>query len=172
MGRKSGITVGGYHPRIHHMQWVMGQREWNTFQMEKAMNKKKMRAMYWTQRLANALFQIRCFDPIGWEAWFDDDNNVPADSTNKDMALLIEDRVRVLIGRYPKHIARACRNIFIWTDEFGVVYVYSKEEGKDPLYAHEFKSIDEAETFLRGLPFRNIEYGVVLDILPVQAMGK
>jgi hypothetical protein len=28
-------------------------------------------------RFANALDELKQADPVGWEAWFDDDNNIP-----------------------------------------------------------------------------------------------
>jgi hypothetical protein len=171
MGRKSGITVGGYHPRIHHMQMVMAQREWNADMSEKSMKKKKMRANYWSQRLSNAMGTLYQADPNGWEAWFDNDKNVPAEANDREFALIVETRVRELVGYYPFFKCRTRRGIFIWQDALGV-YVYSKEENKRNLYALDFNSFDEAETFLRGLPFKNIGCGVVLDLLPVQAMGR
>lgn len=171
MGRRSGTTVGGYHPRIFAMHWAMAQRELLAGRMETVMNKKKTRGMYWTQRLSNALGLLRVNDPSGWEAWFDDDANVPADSNDQQMALIIEARVRSLIRHYPQLTARARRGIFIWTDEFNSVYVYSKEVGKRPLYALEFVNFAEAEAFVRGLPIDNCGYGVVLDILPVDALA-
>lgn len=164
MGRRSGITVGGYHPQIFTMHLVMAQREILADDVERAMNKKKMRSMYWNQRLANAM-------PSGWEAWFDNDANIPADADDKQMAYLVEERVRFLIGSsYPTITARIHRGIFVWTDELGV-YVYSKEVGKRALYALEFSSKGEAKAFLNGLPFDNRGYGVVLDILPAAALA-
>lgn len=168
MGRRSGVTVGGYHPNIWAMHRSMALREILAGNVEQAMNKKKMRSMYWAQRLLNAMSLLRVSDLKGWEAWFDNDENVPAD--DKQMAFLIEKRVRFLTGHYPTITARTHRGIFVWTDELGV-YVYSKEVGKRALYALEFSSKGEAEAFLNGLPFENRGYGVVLDILPAAAMA-
>ncbi len=139
--------------------------------METIMNKKKMRGMYWAQRLSNAMGFLRKSDPANWEAWFDNDANVPADATDQQMAVILEARVRSLIGHYPILKTHVCRGIFIWTDEFNGVYVYSKEVGKRPLYALEFNTPAEAEAFVRGLPIDNCGYGVVLDILPADAMA-
>lgn len=174
MGRRSGITSGGYHPGIWKMQWVMQQREvlreHTREQEQRAMNKKKLRHAYWKQRCANAMSLLKGTDPQGWERWFDDDANVPSYGTHKEWALLVEAHITELT-RLPLPKIKAClrRNIFIWKDHLGF-FVYSKEENKDTLYLIEFDSFEMCESFLRGLPIQNLGYGVVLDLLPVQAV--
>ena len=165
MGRKSGITSGSYDPRIHRMQYVMAQRETNREREFYLMSKKKTRASYWAQRLTNALSVLRAADPTGWERWYDNDDNIPAEGTNREYCRLVEARVIALTGTYPVIKARARRGIFVWQDELGY-FVYSKEVGKDPLYVIEFESMEAAEAFLAGLPLHNCGYGVVLDLLP------
>lgn len=174
MGRKSGITSGGYDPRIWKMQWVMQEREvlreHSREQEQKAMNKKKLRRAYWVQRCANAMNLLKGTDPQGWERWFDDDANVPSFATHKDWSVLVEARIVELTQRaLPKIKASLCRDIFVWHDHLGF-FVYSKEEGKDTLYLIEFDSFEMAESFLRGLPIQNLGYGVVIDILPASAV--
>lgn len=168
MGRKSGITTRGYDPRIHRMQWVMAQRELVREQEYRMLNKKKMRFAYWQQRLGNALDILRTVDAQGWERWFDDDNNVP-DTSNREMATLVEARVMELAGSYPVIKARTFRGIFIWQDQLGF-FVYSKEVGIDRLYVIEQDSLESAKSFIMGLPLHNCGYGIVLDILPVSAL--
>lgn len=173
MGRRSvvGVANGNFRNGDYYQYALAVARGWNNGTLERVMNKKKMRAMYWTQRLSNAMSLLRVIDPNGWEAWYDNDSNVPAEATDREFALLVETRVRALIGHYPTLKARACRGIFIWTDEFNTVYVYSKEVAKRPLYALEFTNFAQAEAFVRGLPIDNCGYGVVLDILPVDALA-
>lgn len=170
MGRRSGITKGGYDPRIFKMRTVMVQREWNREQEQRMINKKRVRAAYWAQRLSNAMCELKHADAQGWERWYDDDNNVPAEATNRDIARLVEARVIELIGTFPHYKARICRDIFIWQDRIGF-FVYSKEVGKDALYVIEFETFDAAAAFIKGLPYGNCGYGVVLDLLPAKALA-
>lgn len=172
MGRKSAVGVANGNWRAGDYYWYAQavKRGWNNQETEQAMNKKKTRAMYWNQRLANAFGILRSVDPNNCQAWFDDDTNVPADANDQQMSVIIETRVRSLIGHYPTLKARSCRGIFIWSDEFNGVYVYSKEVGKKTLYALEFANMAEAESFIFGLPFSSCGYGVVLDILPANAL--
>lgn len=168
MGRKSavGVANGNYRNGDYYQYRLAVARGWNTEPMEQAMNKKKMRAMYWYQRLSNAMGMLYHADPNGWEAWYDDDANVSPDASQKEMALVIEARVKDLRGSYIKFECRTRRGIFIWRDEIGW-YIYSKEVGEPKLYILDFNSFDEAETFVKGLPIKNCGYGVVLDLLPV-----
>jgi len=165
MGRKSGQTVGGYHPQIHKMQWVMYQRELVREQEVKMLNKKKMRGAYWTQRCANAMDWLRTVDAQNWEAWFDNDANIPADSSVRLIAQLCEARTVELTGAKQNMRAKAVRDIFIWKDRLGF-FVYSKEVGKEKLYVIEFESFEAARNFINGLPHDNLGYGFVLDMIP------
>ena len=165
MGRKSGLTVGGYHPQIHKMQWVMYQRELVRDQEVKMLNKKKMRGAYWTQRCTNAMDWLRTADPQNWERWFDDDANIPADASVRVIAQLCEARTMELTGAKQNMRANAVRGIFIWQDMLGF-FVYSKEVGKEPLYLIEFETFEAARAFINGLPHNNLGYGFVLDIIP------
>jgi hypothetical protein len=165
MGRKSGQTVGGYHPQIHKMQWVMFQRELVRDQEVKMLNKKKMRGAYWTQRCANAMDWLRTIDAQNWENWFYNDQNVPADASWRAMAQLCEARTLELTGATQNMRAKAVRGIFIWQDAL-VFFVYSKEVSKTPLYVIEFETFEAAQAFINGLPHNNLGYGFVLDIIP------
>lgn len=136
---------------------------------ERMMFKKKLRAAYWYQRLANAIETLKAADP-NWAVWFDNDSNVPADATNREMAGLIESHVRELTGGYPTFKVAIERDIFIWSDSLGV-FVYSKEVGKKPLYPIEFSTIEEARTFIKGLPLTNCGYGNINDLLPSPIMA-
>ena len=131
-------------------------------------NKKKMRFAYWLQRLGNAVSELKAVDAAGWEAWYDDDNNVP-DVSDRESALLVESRVIELRGSFPAYKVVARRDIFIWQDAIGY-FVYSKEAEKDALYVHEFDTFDAAESFIRGLPIKNCGYGFVIDLLPIIAL--
>ena len=167
MSRKSGTTVGGYHPKIHHMHWVMVQQEQQREKQEHVLNRKKMRAMYWQQRLRIAIDALRSADPKGWERWYDDDTNVPEFAPNKDIAVMVENRVAELTGkRYRLPKCRSYLDIYYWEDKHGV-FIFSKEVGKPTFYwLGQFKDAKEAKAFIRGLPTNNHGYGIVLDILP------
>ena len=165
MGRQSGITVGGYHPQIFKMQWVMAQRELVRDQEVKMLNKKKMRGAYWTQRCTNAMDSLRTADPKNWERWFDNDTNIPADASARVIARLCEAHTMELTGATQNMRATAVRDIFIWQDALGF-FVYSKEVGKTPLYVIEFETFEAARAFIHGLPHNNLGYGFVLDIIP------
>jgi hypothetical protein len=165
MGRNSGQTVGGYHPQIHKMQWVMYQRELVRDQEVKMLNKKKMRVAYWHQRCSNAMDSLRTADPKNWERWFDNDTNIPPEASPRLIAQLCEARTMELTGTKQNMRAKAVRDIFIWEDRLGF-FVYSKEVGKDPLYVIEFETFEAAKAFIDGLPHNNLGYGFVLDIIP------
>lgn len=168
MGKASGQTVRGYHPRIFAMHATMQRREQIREEEQRMMNKKKLRAAYWMQRLSNAMQVLKTADPQGWERWFDNDSNVPAEATDRQIVELVEARVRELTGSYPIIKAQICRDIFIWQDELGV-FVFTKEVGKKTLYVFEFVSIETAQDFIKGLPYKNCGYGNVLDLLPAPA---
>lgn len=170
MGRKSGITSGGYHPRIWQMQRAMFEREIRAFEEYQAMKKKKLAAMYWSQRMVNALDVLKSVDAAGWERWYDDDKNIPLVAKHKDFAFLLEARVRSLTGSYPRIKCSVWRDVFVWQDALGA-FVYSKEIGKAQLYAIEFRDLKVTKEFIDGLAFENCGYGVVLDILPASAMA-
>ena len=104
-------------------------------------------------------------DPNGWQAWYDDDRNIPAEGLDRDYAWLVEARIKELSGSYTQPKACVRREIFIWRDAFGP-YVYCKEVGKRTLYVMSFDSFAEAEAFVEALPFVHRGYGVVLDLLP------
>lgn len=176
MGRKSTVGVNNGNFRAgDYYRWQLeveaGKRGMpSAAEIERMTTKKKLRSMYWSQRLSNAMGALRHADPTGWEAWYDDDSNVPAEANDKDYALLVEARVKQLTGRYDQPKACLRREIFIWQDEVGP-YVYSKEVGNRALYALSFETLDEAVAFVEGLPFANRGYGVVLDILPASALA-
>ena len=175
MGRKSGITSGGYHPQIHKMHWVMAQREWNREQEQTMVDEKRMKAAYWSQRLSNAMGELKRADPQGWERWFDEMwercfSGKPL-ANNRDITSEVEARVTELLGEFPRYQERLCRDIYIWQDQFGF-FVYSKESMKDALYVIvECKSLEEAESFIKGLPYANCGKGFVLDLLPANALA-
>lgn len=134
------------------------------------MKKNKLAAMYWSQRMVNALDVLKSVDPAGWESWYDDDQNIPLMGKKKEFALLLEARVRHLTGSYPRIKCSVWRDVFVWQDALGV-FVYSKVIGNDPLYAIEFRDLKAAREFIDGLAFENCGFGVVLDILPASAMA-
>lgn len=175
MGRRSATGVhngnfrGGDYYLYRKAVEADKRGEMAPAEFERLMNHKKMRASYWMQRLANAMSVLRWTDPQGWSRWFDDDSNVPADANDRQMAQMVEARARALTGSFPFIKARCRRDIFIWQDERGF-YVYSKEAGKAALYVIlEVETFEEAEGFVMGLPFANLGYGVVLDLLPASA---
>lgn len=176
MGRRSAIGVNNGNFRAgdyfrYRMAVEAGKRGVpSAAEIQRMTTKKKMRAMYWMQRLSNAISALQQADPAGWEAWYDNDQNVPAESNDRDYALIVEARVKELTGRYDQPKARVRRDIFIWTDQFGT-YVYSKEVGKRTLYVTPFDSFEEAVAFVQGIPFESCGYGVVLDILPASALA-
>lgn len=176
MGRRSAVGVnngnwrnGDYY--YYRLAVEAGKRGMpSAAEIERMTTNKKMRSMYWMQRLSNAIFALQQADPTGWEAWYDDDRNVPAEANDRDYAWLVEARVKTLTGgAYAQPKACLKRDIFIWTDAIGT-YIYSKEVGKRTLYAMSFDSFEEAVAFVEALPFANRGYGVVLDILPASAL--
>jgi len=160
-----GVLNGNWRNRDYFFYAKAKEQPYTREQMERIMFKKKLRAAYWKQRLVNAMDVLRSADPQGWERWYDNDSNVPADALDKDIALLVEARVREIKGEFPQFNITIERDIFIWSDSLGV-FVYSKEVGKKPIYPIEFSTIEEARTFIQGLPFTNCGYGNVLDLLP------
>lgn len=175
MGRRSAVGVNNGNWRAgdyyyYRLAVEAGKRGMpSAAEIERMTTKKKMRSMYWTQRLSNAIFALQNADPNGWERWYDNDQNVPAEASDKDYALIVEARVKELTGTCTQPKACVRNDIFIWTDGVGP-YVYSKEVGKRTLYVMPFETFDEAEAFVAALPFANRGYGVVLDILPAPAL--
>lgn len=167
MGRKSavGVNNGNFRAGEYYLYGLAVAAGKRGTDYEKNMTKKKMRGMYWTQRLSNAMGALYQADPAGWEAWYDDDQNIPAEATDREFAQLVEARVRELTNTYPKFTCRTVNGIFIWQDQHGV-YVYSKEVGDRKLYVLDFENFETASAFLNGLPISNRGYGVVLDLLP------
>lgn len=172
MGRRGalGVTNGNYRGGDYYFYRLAvkaSQRgQLTRVEFERIMNNKKMRAMYWEQRLVNAMDALYTADPNGCEAWYDNDQHVPADATTKQMALLVESRVKDLTGAAPFYRARARRGIFIWQDRIGF-FVYSKEVGIRKLYLNDFPTFEAAEAFVSGLTAEHLGYGVVLDLIPV-----
>lgn len=171
MGRKTGITVGGYHPRIHKMQWVMEQRAFLREQEDLLMSKTKTSINYWKQRACIALDLLQSIDLNGWEAWYDNDQNVPEIIKSEELAKLVEARIIELQGPTTFPTSTLHRNIFIWHDSKGY-FVYSKEIGKETLYANEFSTEADAKKFIMSLPAKNMGYGVILDIIPAPALSE
>ncbi len=175
MGRRAAVGVMNGNWRAgHYYQYRMaveaGKRGVPTAaEIQRMTTKKKMRSSYWTQRMCNAVDALRSIDPTGWEAWYDNDYNVPAQCTDREIAQIVELRVKQLNATYTQPKARVRSGIFIWTDEIGP-YVYCKEVGKTTLYIQPFETFNEAVAFVEGIPFESRGYGVVLDILPVSAL--
>lgn len=172
MGRRNavGVANGNFRAGDYYRYAEDIARGWNREPEHKVITKKKVRAAYWTQRLANAVYELKRADPNGWERWYDDDTHVPANAQDRENSRVVEARVVALTGSLPFYKARICRDIFIWQDQFGF-FVYSKEAGKKPLYVIELDNFEAAEAFLRGLPNTHCGYGYVLDLLPARAMS-
>lgn len=119
-----GIRTRGYHPAIYAMRESMllrqelREQEWN--RMEKIQRNKQLRRSYWLQRMGNALANLKSLDPDGWESWFDGDA-LPEKATFREYTLVIEARVRELLGDRPaiRAVARLYRGVFIWHDGSG-----------------------------------------------------
>ena len=163
-----GVANGNFRNRDYFFYAQALRNPYNQI-TERMMFKKKLRAAYWTQRLGVAMEMLKAADP-NWEVWFDNDRNVPAEATDREMAQLVEVHVREIKGEYPKFKISIERDIFIWQDSLGA-FVYSKEVGKRPIYPIEFETIEAARTFIRGLQFANCGYGFVLDLLPSPIMA-
>lgn len=166
----TGVLNGNWRNRDYFFYAKAKEQPYTREQMERIMFKKKLRAAYWHQRFVNALDVLRTVDAQGWERWYDDDSNMPAEGTDQEYANLIEARVRELTDSYPVIKVTICRDIFIWHDDLGV-FVYSKEVGKKPGYVLSFVSIEAAKEFINGLPLTNCGYGFVLDLLPSPIMA-
>jgi hypothetical protein len=127
MGQRSGITSRGYQPNIFAMHRAMELREQlqaeNETRMDRAMQVRQLRKSYWYGRLANAMTDLKAIDPEGWEAWFDDDANVPAIISHKDLALLVEQHLQDLLAGLQRPLQRATaklyKGVFIWVDTRG-----------------------------------------------------
>lgn len=173
MGRRSAVGVNNGNFRAgdyyYYRLAVEAGRGINVAEIERMTTKKKMRFAYWTQRMCNAVEALRIADPTGWEAWYDNDRNVP-EGTDREVALIVELRVKQLTGSYTQPKACVRGGIFIWTDQIGP-YVYCKEIAKPTLYIQPFERFEEAVAFAEGLPSANRGYGVVLDILPASALA-
>jgi len=167
MGRKSavGVNNGNFRAGDYYLYGLAVAAGKRGADYEKSMTNKKMRGMYWAQRLSNAMGALYQADPTGWEAWYDDDRNVPAEANDREYVHLVEARVRELTGSLPTFTCRTRNGIFIWQDKLGF-YVYSKEVGQRKLYTLDFESFEAASAFVNGLPIENRGYGVVLDLLP------
>ncbi len=160
-----GVLNGNFRNRDYFFYAQALRNPYNRI-TEQMMNKKNLRNSYWLQRRSNAVQVLKTADPQGWERWYDNDANVPAEFTNREQSKLIEARVRELTGSYPVIKTKMVRNIFIWTDDYGS-FVFTKEAGKDkPLSVFEFVSIETAEAFIKGLPQNNCGQGNVVDLLP------
>jgi hypothetical protein len=146
------------------MHWSMNKMEYIREENYKLMIKKQLRAQYWLQRLVLTMDALRTAD-ANWLAFYDNDENVPDDASNRTIVGLIQAHVIAMTGAFPKSIARMHREIFIWEDAFGI-FLFTKEVGKKPLYTLDFNTMNEAKAFIDGLPIHNLGYGVVLDILP------
>ncbi len=171
MGRRTGTS---YHPKIFAMHLAQAQNEAKRERQWQIMKRKYMRAAYWLERLAIAMDNLRKIDQ-GWEAWFDDDTNVPILSTRRDHTLIIEARIKELSGSdIPLATCHAHRNVFIWTDDKGA-FVFSKASettiGKLPEKLHWllFDNAEDARKFIDGLDIKHIDYGYVLDIMTMPA---
>lgn len=138
-----GIGTRGYHPAISAMHASMQLRaelaeaKWE--QIEKLQENQKLKKSYWVQRQSSALADLRALDPLGWSDWYNSDA-VPDFGTIRERALIIEARVRELLGNRPvtRVVARLYRGVFVWFDSRGC-FVYG-EDGK----IYEFTSEAEA----------------------------
>ncbi len=162
------IQARGYHPKIFLMKMYQEMHENMRDVQERTMSKKKLRHAYWRGRVCLAMEALQGADPTGWNAWFDKNENVPDDASDREIAQLAKARVIVLTGSFPKADCRLYKDIFIWTDEAGT-FIFSKEIGKPKLYMLEFTNRDEAMRFVDGLPDKALGYGWALDILPAGA---
>jgi len=159
-----GVQNGNFRNRDYYFYAQALRNPYNRL-TERMMNKKKLRFAYWLQRFTNAMSVLRTLP--NWEKWFDDDDNVMEEATDREYAVLIEAHVRDVLGDYPKFKTSIHRGIFIWQDNLGY-FVYGKETGvKHSLYPFEFATLQEAQAFIDGLPFINCGYGFVMDLILV-----
>lgn len=140
-----GNTCSGYHPQIFAMRLTQDLREGLREAQEKRRENKQLRKSYWYGRLANAMTNLKRIDPDGWEAWFDSDA-VPDYDTDKNRALLVEQRITTLLQGTQKPYMRAksrlYRGTFIWTDPQGA-FIF-REDGQ----VAEFTGEREAEAYI------------------------
>ncbi len=176
MGRNRavGVANGNWRAGDYYRYAEDVAREWNREQEQTMVDKKRMKAAYWSQRLSNAMGELKRADPQGWECWFDEMwercFSGKAEANNRDLTSEVEARVTELLGEFPRYQELLCRDIYIWQDPFGF-FVYSKERGKEALYVIvECERLEEAEAFIQGLPYANCGKGFVLDLLPAQAL--
>jgi len=167
------ISTRGYHPKIFIMKEAEERNTLIREEREHMENQKKLEANYWACREAIAIGVLKEIDAFGWEAWYDNDRNVPAKGTRKSRALLIEDRVRALAGSFPVITSTLHNGVYIWADSMGA-FIFSKVDGA--LQWLEFDNTNDAMKFIEVLiqqdarkrsdRFTNIGFGVVLDIMP------
>lgn len=144
MGKLRETGHWNYEPRTYAMRASIELREELTRQAMDKLTDKQLTKTYWFQRLSNAMTGLRAIDP-NWEAWFDNDENVPAVSSFRHHTLLVEDRIRTVAQQNNRTVVRAVarlyRGVFIWRDKDGY-FIFGEGEAKG---IYEFDDEGEAQ---------------------------
>ena len=165
MGHKSGITGRGYDPRIFRMQTVLDMRVKLNEERERMENNSTFSKNYWMQRSNIAAHILFDADPANGEAWFDDERNVPAQATCREVYYLCYAQIVKLTDSFPSLKSIIHRGILVWSCQT-TVSVFDKPTGENILHLNEFGTVEEAKAWIDGLEWKHMGYGVVLDIVP------
>jgi hypothetical protein len=92
---------------------------------------------------------LRDVDP-DFLLWYDDDRNIPDDATNKELTLLMENRLCQFIPDYKPACAKLYKGVYIWTDRYQYskfpVCIFDTERN-----IHPYSTVQEAKQFIDRL---------------------
>ncbi len=78
-------------------RWMRGRMEWNEkLKEEQAQEVQRKRQAELLCQQADVMDELMSIDPQGWEAWYDDDRNVPAYGTVTERIEILRKRVAEL----------------------------------------------------------------------------
>lgn len=84
-------------PSIRNMRATEELRRELEEKRQEAEFKRALKGLYWRGRYDLAMDALEKADPEGWEAWYDDDNNVPLFAGgHRQLCLLLEKRIKEL----------------------------------------------------------------------------
>jgi hypothetical protein len=156
------IHTSGYHPKIDRMMRGMELRQKIKDERWKNIRRQQMVAWYWNGREALAMMALMHIDK-GWEAWYDDNNNVPETGSSQERTMLIERRIQALIPEYKPAVAKLHRGVFVWTERYQYGNYGSACLIDDYRLVHDFDNAAAAHTFIDRLESWQIVSGTFKD---------
>jgi hypothetical protein len=94
MAKVYGLKRATGSMKIVHMRYMM---DWKSDLAEKQEEEARRKLKeYWEGEQAKLMQRLVSLDPDGWEAWYDDDMNVPAFGYINERCVLLEARVKEL----------------------------------------------------------------------------